>query len=262
MVTGMSIVTFAESGHVAVITLNRPEARNAINPEMANALGAAIDRLESDPNLRVGVLGATITEPRPVFCAGDDLREIHGEPAVTPKGGFAGFITYPRTKPIVAAVDGLATSGGCEIVLSCDLVVATTRSSFAVAEIKWGLGALAGGMIRLPRLLGRAPALDMILTGQPISSERAYQLGLVSTLTDGNVLAAALERAEVIAGFDPETIRINLQTAHKAATLHEDELWAVNQQAADAIFNSPTFAAGVAAFERRERHAETSPAGS
>ena len=81
----MSIVTFAESGHVAVITLNRPEARNAINPDMANALGAAIDRLEGDPNLRVGVLAATITEPKPVFCAGNDLRSIGGEPAVTPR---------------------------------------------------------------------------------------------------------------------------------------------------------------------------------
>src|SRR4051794_11771824 len=251
----MSIVTFVESGPVAVITLNRPEARNAITPEMANALGAALDRLESDPNLRVGVLAASITEPRPVFCAGDDLRAIHGEPALTPKGGFAGFGNYPRTKPIVAAVDGLATSGGWEIVLSCDLVVATTRSAFAVAEIRWGLGALAGGMIRLPRLLGRAPAMDMILTGQPISAERAYQLGLVSTLAEGDVLGAALERAEIIAGYEPETIRINLQTAHEAATLSEDELWDLNARAADAIFTSPAFSAGVAAFEQRDRHA-------
>ena len=250
----MSIVTFVESGHVAVITLNRAEARNAINPDMANALGAAIDRLEGDPNLRVGVLAATITEPRPVFCAGDDLREIHGEPAMTPKGGFAGLITYPRTKPLIAAVDGLATSGGCEIVLSCDLVVATASSSFAVAEVKWNLAPLAGGLIRLPRLLGRASAMDMILTGQPMPAERAYQLGLVSTLAEGDVLAAALERAELIATYEPETIRINFETAHHAATLHEDELWELNQRAVDAIFNSPTFAAGVAAFERRGRH--------
>ena len=251
----MSIVTFAESGHVAVITLNRPEARNAINPDMANALGAAIDRLEGDPNLRVGVLAATITEPKPVFCAGNDLRSIGGEPAVTPRGGFAGLINYPRAKPIVAAVDGLATSGGCEIVLACDLVVATTRSSFSVEEIRWGLAALAGGIIRLPRLLGRATAMDMILTGQPISAERAYQLGLVSTLTEGDVLAAAMERAEIIAGFHPETIKINLETAHKAVTLHEDELWEANAHAADLIFNSPNFKAGLTAFAQRDRSA-------
>lgn len=247
----MSLVTFEEFGPVAVITLNRPEARNAINPAMANAIGDAIDRLEGDPNLRVGVLAATITEPRPVFCAGDDLREIHGEPAATERGGFAGFITYPRSKPIIAAVDGLATSGGCEIVLSCDLVVASVRSSFAVAEIKWGLGPLAGGLIRLPRLLGRATAMDMILTGQPISAERAYQLGLVSTLTDRDVVQTARERAALIATFDPEAIRINLQTAHEASTINENELWKVSGRAADSIFNSPTFREGVAAFERR-----------
>jgi len=254
----MSIVTFVESDHVAVITLNRPEARNAINPDMANALGAAIDRLEGDPNLRVGVLAATITEPRPVFCAGNDLRSVdgeQGEQSITPRGGFAGLINYPRTKPIVAAVDGLATSGGCEIVLACDLVVATMRSSFAVAEIRWDLAALAGGVIRLPRLLGRATAMDMILTGQPISAERAYQLGLVSTLTEGDVLAAAMERATIIAGFHPDTIKINLETAHKAATLHEDELWEANAHAADLIFNSPNFKAGLTAFAQRDRSA-------
>ena len=251
-VSGMSLVTFEEFGPVAVITLNRPEARNAINPAMANAIGDAIDRLEGDVNLRVGVLAATVTEPKPVFCAGDDLRAIHGEPATTPRGGFAGFITYQRTKPIVAAVDGLATSGGCEIVLSCDLVVASSRSSFAVAEIRWGLAPLAGGLIRLPRRLGRATAMDMILTGQPISAERAYQLGLISTLTDGDVHQVARERADLIAQFDPETIRINLETAHKADTVNEDELWKLNDGAADLVFNSPTFREGIAAFERRK----------
>lgn len=258
----MSIVEFAESGHVAVITLNRPEARNAINPAMANALGTAVDRLENDPNLHVGVLTATVTEPRPVFCAGDDLREIHGEPAVTANGGFAGLIDYPRTKPLIAAVDGLATSGGCEIVLSCDLVVATRRSSFAVAEVRWGLAALAGGVIRLPRLIGRAPAMDMILTGQPITAERAHQLGLVSTLTDDDALVAAMEKAQLIATHRPDAVRINLEAAHAAWTLHEDELWKLNERTVDAIFNAPDFADGVAGFERRDREAVAGPGSS
>jgi len=249
----MPLVRFEERGAVAVITLNRPEARNAINPAMAIALGDAIDRLENDPNLRVGVLAATVTEPRPVFCAGNDLQAGVDEPAVTERGGFAGIIDYPRTKPIVAAIDGLATSGGCEIVLACDLVVATRRSSFAVAEIKWSLGPLAGGLIRLPRLLGRAPAMDMILTGQPVPAERAYQLGLVSTLVESDALQTAIERAAIIAGFDPETIRINLQTAHAAATVSEDILWEANKRAADAILGSATVQAGLAAFKNRQR---------
>ena len=248
----MSIVTFEEFGPVAVITLNRPEARNAINPAMANAIGEAIDRLEGDPNLRVGILAATVTEPRPVFCAGDDLKAMKGEPAITPRGGFAGIISYQRTKPIIAAVDGLATSGGCEIVLACDMVVASTRASFAVAEIKWGLGALAGGLIRLPRLLGRAPAMDMVLTGEPISAERAYHLGLVSTLTDGDVVEVARGRAEAIAAFNPEVIRINLQTAHEAATINEDQLWEMNYRAADVLMHSPDMDEGLAKFEGRK----------
>ena len=102
--------------------------------------------------------------------------------------------------------------------------------------------------------------MDMILTGQPISAERAYQLGLVSTLADGDVLAAALERAQVIAGFQPETIKINLQTAHEAVTLHEDELWAANARAAELIFDSPNFKAGLAAFAQRDRTAVASRA--
>jgi len=251
-VTGMTLVTFEEVGRVAVITLNRPEARNAINPPMAEAIGAAVDRLENDANLRVGVLAATLTEPRPVFCAGNDLRSFDGKPAVTPVGGFAGLVDYPRTKPLIAAVDGLATSGGCEIVLACDLVVASTRSSFAVAEIRWNLGPLAGGLIRLPRMLGRAPAMDMILTGQPISAERAYQLGLVSTLTDSDVRQAALERAEIIAGHSPDTIRINLQTAHKAATFGENELWKASDEAAEKIFSSAAFREGLETFAARK----------
>ena len=248
----MSLVTFERRAHVAVITLNRPEARNAINPEMARAIGRAVDQLEDDPDLRVGVLAATVTEPRPVFCAGDDLRAIEGEPALTEKGGFAGIVQYPRRKPLVAAVDGLATSGGCEIVLGCDLVVATTRSSFALAEVKWGLAPLAGGAFRLPRLIGRAAALDMILTGQEITAERAYQLGIVSTLTDGDSLAAAVERAQLIAGHDPETVSTNLELANRALTMGEDELWTANAVIAERIFSSPTMQLGLAAFETRK----------
>ena len=252
IVDPMSLVTCERRGHVAVITLNRPEARNAINPEMARAIGGAVDQLEDDPDLRVGVLAATVTEPRPVFCAGDDLRAIEGEPAMTEKGHFAGFVRYPRRKPIVAAVDGLATSGGCEIVLACDLVVATTRSSFALAEVKWSLAPLAGGAFRLPRLIGRAAALDMILTGQALSAERAYQLGIVSTLTKGDAVEAAVERAQLIADHDPETVSTNLELANRALTMGEDELWAANAEFTERIFSSPTFKSGLAAFDNRK----------
>ena len=177
------IVTLEVEGHVAVITLNRPEARNAVNGDLARGLEAAIDRLEDDPDLWVGVLAAnTAGQERPVFCAGADLKEISAGNAatlVTRRGGFAGFAYRQRRKPVIAAVDGLATAGGCEIALAADIVVATTRSAFGLAEVKRNLVAGAGGLFRLPRAVGQGPALDMILTGEPMPADRAYQLGLV-----------------------------------------------------------------------------------
>src|SRR5271169_3407258 len=161
-------VRYSSSERIGVITLTRPEARNAVNREMALGLEAAVDRLEDDPEVWVGVLGAdTGTQSRPVFCAGADLKVINetGDARTldTERGGFAGFVYRERVKPIVAAVDGLAVAGGLEIVLAADLVVATTRSAFALAEVKRNLVAAAGGLYRLPRAIGRAAAMDAIL---------------------------------------------------------------------------------------------------
>jgi enoyl-CoA hydratase len=200
---------------IAVITLNRPEVRNAFDADMAQALGSAIDELEGDPDLRVGILRATITEPRPVFCAGHDLRTIEiersgGPRAETDRGGFAGIVTYPRAKPLIAAIDGLATAGGLEIVLACDLVVATRRSSFALAEVRWSLFAGAGGLFRLPWALGRATAMDLILTGDELPAQRAYELGLVGTLVDDDADAAAMERARRIAANGALAVTVSM----------------------------------------------------
>jgi enoyl-CoA hydratase len=252
----MAIVTMDRRGAVAVITLNRPETRNAFDAEMAQALGSVIDELESDAELKAGVLQATITEPRPVFCAGHDLRTIEderdgGPRAETERGGFGGVVTYPRSKPLLAAVDGLATSGGLEIVLACDLVVATTRSSFALAEVKWGLIAGAGGLFRLPWAVGRAAAMDMILTGAPMPADRAYQLGLVSTLVESDAEGTALALAQRIAANGAVAVSASLQVADKAFALSEDELWLENSKAIEKIMHSAELVAGVAAFANR-----------
>ncbi len=143
-------------------------------------------------------------QERPVFCAGADLKAIRetGTAATvdTDRGGFAGFVYREREKPIVVAVDGLATAGGMEIVLAADVVVATTRSSFGLAEVRHNLIAASGGLFRLPRAIGRAPAMDAILTGEPIDGERAYQLGLVSRLAEpGAAVATAMDVARAIA---------------------------------------------------------------
>ncbi len=149
----------------------------------------------------VAVRRAATQGDRPTFCSGQDLKTI-GTPqgnSVTRNGGFAGLAERQRSKPLIVAVDGLATAGGCEIVLSCDLVIATTRSSFGLAEVKRNLIAGAGGRFRLPRAIGKAAAMEAVLTGEPLSGERAYQLGLVNRLVEpGQAEAAAMALAEQI----------------------------------------------------------------
>ena len=196
------IVTYETDGRVALITLNRPEARNAVNSELANGLEAAIDRLEADDEVWVAILAANHEgQERPVFSAGADLKAVNaGDTGLgTQRGGFAGFVYRERRKPVIVAVDGLATAGGCEIVLAADLVVATTRSSFGLAEVKRNLVAGAGGLFRLPRAIGQAAAMEAILTGEPIPAQRAYDLGLVSRLAEpGEAVAEARQLADQI----------------------------------------------------------------
>ena len=156
------IVTYSTEGRVGIITLNRPDARNAINGDVARGVEAAIDQLEADDEVWVGILTAnTEGQERPVFCAGADLKAINSGQAGdlnTKRGGFAGFVYRERRKPIIVAVDGLATAGGCEIVLAADLVIATTRSSFGLAEVKRNLIAGAGTGMYLGNSTGDRPS--------------------------------------------------------------------------------------------------------
>ncbi len=197
------MVDYEVRGHVALLTLNRPEARNAINGEVARAMDAHLESVEADPDVWVAVLASTGS----VFCAGADLKAINSGQAAelaTKKGGFAGFTEFPRTKPVIAAIDGLATAGGCEIAVSCDMIVASTAAAFGLAEVKRNLVAAAGGLYRLPKLVGKNVALEVALTGEPLSAERAHRLGLVNILTEpGEALAGAMELAEKIAANAP-----------------------------------------------------------
>jgi enoyl-CoA hydratase len=249
-----SVVQYEIDGHVALITLNRPEARNAVNSDVATAMEAAIDRMEDDGEVWVGVLRATTEgQSRPVFCAGADLKEINAGRAAslwTRRGGFGGITYRGRTKPLIAAVDGLATAGGCEIVLSVDLVVATTRSSFGLAEVTRNLIAGAGGLFRLPQAIGRGPALEMILTGQPISAERAHQLGLVNRLVEpGAAVEEALALAAQITAAAPLAVwasrRVVLAGQYAAS---EQEMIELSESEFDAIQEAQDTREGLAAF--------------
>jgi enoyl-CoA hydratase len=250
-------VRYETVDRVAVITLDRPEARNAVDREVAVALEAAIDRLEADPALRVGVLTANVDgQARPVFCAGADLKVIRetGTAATldTERGGFGGFVYREREKPIVVAVDGLATAGGTEIVLAADVVVATTRSAFGLAEVRHNLIAAAGGLFRLPRAIGRAPAMDAILTGEPIDAERAYQLGLVSRLVaPGGALDAALEVAHTIAAAAPLAVRASRRVVRAAAFADDTTLRELSRQLLDELLESDDAAEGLQAFAEK-----------
>lgn len=251
------MVEYEVIGRIAVITLNRPEARNAINGEVAIAMEAAIDKMEEDDQVWAGVLRAnTDGQERPVFCAGADLKAINsgqGATLATAKGGFAGLVYRDRKKPLIAAVDGLATAGGCEIVLSCDMVVASSRSSFGLAEAKRNLVAGAGGLYRLPHAIGRNVAMELILTGEPLAAERAHQLGLVNRLVEpGEAYDAAMALAGQVTAAAPMAVWESRKVV--LASTYEDEatLRKMTNEAFGRVMGSEDLKEGLTAFiERR-----------
>ena len=240
------IVTYEAKGHIAVITLNRPETRNAVNGDVAEGLESAIDQLEADDAMRVGIIQAnTEGQSRPVFCAGADLKAINSGEAArlsTERGGFAGFVYRERRKPVIVAVDGLATAGGCEIVLAADLVVASTQSAFGLAEVKRNLVAGAGGLFRLPRSIGQAAAMEAILTGEPI-------LGLVSSLAaPGDALAEALKLAERISQSAPMAVWESRRVVLAAAYEDDETLKKMTNDAMRKVMSSEDLKEGLSAF--------------
>jgi enoyl-CoA hydratase len=245
------MVDYDVEGRIALITLNRPEARNAINRQVAAEMEAALDAMEADPEVWVGIVRAVTVGDKPTFCSGQDLKSI-GTPdgnSMTPRGGFAGLVYRERNKPLIVAVDGLATAGGCEIVLGCDLVVATERSSFGLAEVKRNLVAGAGGLFRLPRAIGRNPAMEAILTGEPLSAERAYQLGLVNRLVPaGQAEAEARALAATICQNAPMAVWESRKVV--LASDHGDDasLRALTEAAMSKMMRSEDLKEGLAAF--------------
>jgi len=179
---------------------------NAVNGEVSKQFEAHLEKFELDENLWIGIV---CSSHKKVFCAGADLGAIgSGVPLATVKGGFAGFVQYPRRKPMIAAVDGYALAGGCEIVLACDMVVASDTSKFGVPEVKRSLVAAAGGLFRLPQKLPKVVAMEMILTGDPISASRAYELGFVNKVVPkGHSLEEAIKLAERITCNAPLAVR-------------------------------------------------------
>jgi enoyl-CoA hydratase len=244
----MAVVEYATEGHVMVLTINRPEARNAINGDVTQGIEEGIDRLEADADLWLGI----ITAMPPVFCAGADLKEINaGNMAslTTPRGGFAGIVKRDRTKPLIAAVDGPALAGGTEIVLSCDLVVASTTATFGIPEVKRSLVAGAGGLFRLGRRIPFNVAMECALTGDPISAERAYGFGLVNDLVEpGKALEGARKLAARVEANAPVAVRATRKIVLEATKADDEVGWRMSEEGMADATGSEDFKEGLTAF--------------
>lgn len=242
------VVEYETRGRVAIITLNRPEARNAVNAAIASGLEKALDDYEADP----GLWAAILTANGKAFCAGADLKEIAAGNAgglSTEKGGFAGIVTRDRTKPLIAAITGSALAGGTEIALSCDIIIAAETTVFGLPEVKRSLLAAAGGLFRLPRAIGMAPALECILTGDPLSAERAYQLGMVNQIcAEAEVMDNALKMASRICANAPLAVQASLKVAKRAYVDDDATLLRAGGKAFGGVAASEDFKEGPRAF--------------
>jgi enoyl-CoA hydratase len=236
-------------GHIGLVTLNRPEVRNAVNGELARALEAVVQEFEADDRIWAVVL--TGAGPG-VFCAGADLKEVsagRGEQLFTARGGFAGFVYAERRKPWIAAVNGKALAGGCELVLACDLVVASDDAAFGLPEVSRGLIAAAGGLIRLPRALPRNLALELAMTGDPMDVRRGELHGLVNRVVPaGQVVDEAVALARRINRNTPVAVRESLQLARVAAELSEADARALTLAARERVLRSEDYKEGPLAF--------------
>jgi len=235
--------------HIALVTINRPEARNAVNSAVSAGIEAAVDRVEADPDLWAVVL--TGAGPH-AFCAGADLKEVSAGRSNTlagSKNGFGGFVKAQRTKLWIAAAQGHALAGGLELLLACDLVIAAETATFGLPEVKRSLVAGAGGVFRLPRALPKAIALQMIATGEPISAATAAQYGLVNDVVPaGRVRDVALALARKITANAPIAVRESLAIARQAAELDEETLWSLSRAASDRMKLTEDFKEGPRAF--------------
>jgi enoyl-CoA hydratase/carnithine racemase len=235
--------------YIAIVTINRPEARNAIDSAVAEALEAAVSQVEADSELRVAVLTGAGGQ---VFSAGADLKEVargNLDKLVRKQNGFAGFVNAKRSKPWIAAVEGLALAGGCEIALACDLIVASAGGAFGLPEVTRGLVAAAGGLYRLPRALPRAIAIELILTAARLTSERAAELGMINRLAPpGLVLTTAISMAKAIAANAPLAVRESLAIARLAMDLDDASLQRLSDEAQHRLHRTEDFQEGPRAF--------------
>ncbi|NBE53627.1 crotonase/enoyl-CoA hydratase family protein [Streptomyces boluensis] len=237
------------SDGVAVITLDRPEARNAVNLSVAEGIAAALDELDARADLSVGIL----TGAGGTFCSGMDLKAfLRGERPSVEGRGFAGLTDAPPRKPLIAAVEGYALAGGCELALACDLIVAADDACFGLPEVKRGLVAAAGGLLRLPRRLPYPIAMELALTGASLDAPRAHAYGLVNRLTaPGGALDGARELAAAIAANGPLAVRVTKEVVVGSTVWPASEATERQKALVEPVFTSEDAKDGTRAFAEK-----------
>ena len=236
-------------GTTLVITIDRPKARNSVNTAVAEGIAAALDELDDDEALVAGIL----TGAGGFFSAGMDLKAfLRGERPHVGDRGFAGITQRPPSKPLIAAVEGPALAGGCELVLSCDLVVASEEATFGIPEVKRGLAAAAGGLMRLPARIPRTVAMELALTGDPMSAADAHRWGLVNHLTPaGGALEGARELAARIGANGPLAVRASKQVIVESPDWSAEDMWRRQGEILGPVLNSEDAREGAAAFAEK-----------
>lgn len=242
-------VLVEERGRVLIVTINRPDARNAVNTAVAKGVASAMDTLDDRKDLSVGIL----TGAGGTFCAGMDLKAfLRGEDAALPGRGFAGMTEAPPRKPVIAAVEGYALAGGCELMLACDLVVAAEDAKFGIPEVKRGLIAGAGGLMRLPRRIPQPLAMEFALTGDFFPAADAHRYGLINRITKpGAALAGALELAERITANAPMAIQSSKEVIVRSADWSSDEAFGKQYPILRRVLDSADAKEGARAFAEK-----------
>jgi len=243
-------VLVTEADGVIEVTINRPDQRNAMTKAAAEAMSDAWDRLDSEPSLRCAIL----TGAGGTFCSGMDLKGfLKGEFPVAGDRGFGALTSWSPKKPVIAAVDGYALAGGMELALACDMLVASRGAKFGVPEAKRGLVAGGGGAVVLPRLLPRPLAMELVLTGDPLTAERAYELGLVNRLTDGPAIEGARELARTIAANGPLAVIASKGVVRDSWLWPIEEVNTLQSPYIAGVFSSEDAKEGARAFAEKRK---------
>ncbi len=249
--TSESAVLTERRDNILIVTINRPEKRNAVNKAVAQGIGDALEEFDGDDALSVGIL----TGAGGGFCAGMDLKGFaSGETPWHPTRGFGGIVQSPPVKPMIAAVEGFAVAGGLEIALACDMMVVAKGAKLGIPEVKRSLVAAGGALLRLPRKLPLNIAVEMALTGDMITAERGYELGMVNRLAEPDgALDAALELAGAIAVNGPLALTATKQILEAQREWTDAEFWDKQMEIAGPVFGSQDAQEGAVAFtEKRE----------